>query len=140
MITLDQYFGQKISSPDATSTRIAAAGVMLQKVNDLLSVAEHEGMFTRKISPNTGTEISGAKGGSGDGGFRLSTSTTGANKSQHKEARAVDVYDPGNLLDGWLTDKMLERFGLYREHPDATPGWCHLQDVPPRSGNRTFRP
>jgi hypothetical protein len=60
--------------------------------------------------------------------------------SQHRHAHAVDIFDPENALDNWLTDDTLRAYGLYREHPDSTPGWCHLQDVPPRSGHFTFVP
>ena len=60
--------------------------------------------------------------------------------SKHRSAQAVDVYDPAGALDGWLTDDKLVKFGLFREHPDDTPGWCHLQSVGPRSGNRVFVP
>src|SRR3990167_3806030 len=35
---------------------------------------------------------------------------------------------------------VLERFELYREAPEKTSGWCHLQSVPPGSGKRTFYP
>jgi hypothetical protein len=35
---------------------------------------------------------------------------------------------------------VLEELQLWLEHPDATPGWCHLQILPPRSGRRVFYP
>ena len=55
---------------------------------------------------------------------------------------AVDLYDPYGEIDKWCMDNktVLAEFGVWLEHPDATPGWCHLQVVPPRSGNRVFRP
>lgn len=115
-----------------------AATELLFRVNALLDNAEHEGPFKRAIDPDTGTEISGSRGGAGDGGFRLPTATTGAAKSSHKEAKAVDVFDPGGKLDGWLTDERLEVYGLYREAPESTFGWCHLTIRPPHSGKRTF--
>jgi len=37
------------------------------------------------------------------------------------------------------TDK-LEAIGLWLEHPESTPRWCHVQIVPPASGKRVFRP
>jgi hypothetical protein len=54
--------------------------------------------------------------------------------------QAVDIDDDGNTLDAFLNDKILEMYGLAREHPMATPGWCHLQSVLPPSGHRTFYP
>lgn len=116
------------------------AKVLLSLVNPLLNEAAAKGVYTFDINPNTLTQISGSKGGAGDGGFRASNSTTGAAKSQHKQANAVDVYDPGNKLDKWLTDEILTKFGLYREAAAATPTWCHLQRIAPGSGRRTFNP
>lgn len=135
MITPEQYFQAKPHTPE----HAAAASGLLEKVNALIEWALTVG-FDAPTCPNTGTQISGSKGGQGDGGFRLSTSTTGAAGSKHKLAHAVDVYDPGNALDTLLSDDDLRRFGLYREAPESTQGWCHLQDLAPGSGHRTFVP
>ena len=137
MITADEYFGAKTHSDEQTK----AADGLLEKVNALLDSV----IWAYPIDPDTGTSISGVKGGAGDGGFRLPDSKTGAAKSKHKLAHAVDVFDPDNILDASLTDELLKEFGLFREHPDATNGWCHLQDLPPgawRMDNdkRTFYP
>ena len=138
MITLQDYFGTKMANPEATLAMKSNADALLRRVNALLRRAGQEGVYAAPLDPDTGTLISGSRGGAGDGGFRLSTSTTGAAGSKHRTAHAVDVYDPINVLDKWLTDDLLEEFGLYREDPKATPGWCHLQDVPPGSGRRTY--
>jgi len=89
-----------------------------------------------KCDVDTGTFISGSKGGSGDGGFRLTTATTGAALSSHKEASGIDIYDEGDKLDNLLDahPEILEKFNLYRETPSATRGWCHLTKRPPKSG------
>lgn len=126
------YFGEKPHSPQHTSN----AFELFRRVNGLLT----ELQWAYPTDPDTGTPISGSKGGSGDGGFRLTTSITGAASSKHKLACAVDVYDPENKLDEMLTDELLTKFDLYREHPDDTPGWCHLQTLPPGSRRRTFKP
>lgn len=60
--------------------------------------------------------------------------------SKHMTGDAVDVSDNDGAIDAWLTDAILEKHGLYREAPAATPTWCHLQQTPPRSGRRTFNP
>ena len=132
MITTAEYFGSKPHTPEQANS----ADALLVKVASLLDSL----IWAYPIDPDTGTSISGSKGGSGDGGFRLPTATTGKAQSKHKTAHAVDVYDPENKLDESLDDQILTEFGLYREHPDSTPGWCHLQDVPPGSGRRTFHP
>lgn len=136
MITPEQYFGGK---PHTPKQEIAARD-LLARVNTLLNEAEADGMVTHTHDPDTGTEISGSKGGAGDGGFRLSRATTGRLLSSHKEARGVDVYDPSNDIDGWLDDSLLIKYNLYREAPESTPGWCHLTTRAPHSGRRTFQP
>ena len=133
MITIEQYFAVK----PHTDAHAASATELLLRVNHLL---EHLARVQVPSCPNTGTQISGSKGGQGDGGFRLPTATTGAGLSSHKEAKGVDVYDPLNLLDNAITDALLEEFDLYREHPDSTPRWCHLTTRAPHSGHRTFLP
>lgn len=144
-INTDDYFRKPFSG-----AQFAAASDLLKRVNDLAHEAERAGAFTFAIDPDTGCAISGRSGGDGDGGFRTPSSTTGAPSSSHREARGVDVYDPGNRLDRWLDgfeandgaggNRKLEEFGLYREAPSATNTWCHLTTRPPQSGARTFNP
>lgn len=132
MIGLAQYFGAKPHTPEQT----AAALDLLTRASAICNAVGYEA----PIDPDTGSQISGSRGGAGDGGFRLPTATTGRGLSSHKEARGVDLYDPENQLDERITDELLEAHGLYREHPDSTPGWCHLTTRAPGSGRRTFRP
>jgi hypothetical protein len=58
----------------------------------------------------------------------------------HERSFAVDVADNENEADGEITDEILAAYGLWREAPDATRSWVHLQTVPPKSGHRTFNP
>ena len=132
MITISQYFQAKPHTAD----HVVAAYDLLKRVDSLLQCLN----YTVPLCPNTGTAISGSKGGSGDGGFRLQTATTGAALSSHKTGQGIDLYDPKGALDSLLTDSLLEQFGLYREAPSATSGWCHLTTRAPHSGNRTFLP
>ena len=142
MITLEQYFGAKPYTPMHED----AARELLSRVDALVGEAVVDGAFNRPVDPDTGTEVSGSKGGAGDGGFRLPTATTGTPSSAHKQAMAVDVFDPANALDRWLDrfegasgeNSKLEEHGLYRETPNATQGWCHLTTRAPRSGRRTY--
>lgn len=143
MITIEQYFGAK---PHSTKQALAATD-LLRLVNMLCDEAEADGV-ERQTDPDTGTEISGSKGGNGDGGFRMPGATTGRAMSSHKEGRGVDVFDPVNKLDDWLDlfegsegqNSKLEQCGLYRERPNETPGWSHLTTRAPSSGKRTFIP
>ncbi|HEY6965854.1 MAG TPA: hypothetical protein VI229_00170 [Burkholderiales bacterium] len=150
MISAIEYFGYKPHTPQQASCALD----LLDRVNGLRAEAFAAGVPC-PIDPDTGTEISGSKGGAGDGGFRLETATTGRGNSSHKILPAakpagagVDCFDPTNALDGWLDqfedgaggNSKLEEYGLYREHPDSTPGWCHLTNRAPGSGHRTFQP
>ena len=132
MITLAQYFQAK----PHTAEHVVAAYDLLKRVDSLLQTLN----YTPPTCPNTGTQISGSKGGSGDGGFRLQTATTGAALSSHKTGQGIDLYDPVNHLDAILTDTLLAQAGLYREAPSETQGWTHLTTRAPHSGNRTFLP
>jgi hypothetical protein len=132
MITSNQYFAGKPHNPIHENNFIDLIG----RIEAMLSYLG----YTPPVCPNTGTQISGSKGGSGDGGFRLQTATTGSGNSSHKEAKGIDIYDPLNTLDDMLTDEVLTKFNLYREAPESTHNWCHLTTRAPASGHRTFLP
>lgn len=65
-----------------------------------------------------------------------------APNSKHITGQAIDLEDKDGKLKEWCTfnQDSLERFGLYMEHPEDTPTWVHLQNVPPKSGKRIFKP
>ncbi len=143
MITLEQYFRKP--RPLAHE---ANAAELLRLRNEL---REEWMAATGKrcpVDPDTESEISGVARGDGDGGYRTPGSRTGAAGSSHRSGEGVDDYDPADDLDAWLDgfedgkggNSMLEKHHLYREHPSATKGWCHLTTRAPRSGNRTFLP
>ena|SRR5690606_22041941 len=133
MITIAEYFGKW--EIQKTPQFITSAEGLLFRVNRLLLAAVNDGVMLKK-NPRTGSYVSGEQ----YGGFRPAECTIGAARSAHKQALAVDVYDPKNALDEWLTDARLEEHELYREHPDDTFGWCHLSTKAPGSGRRTFKP
>jgi len=134
MITLQDYF---VDKPHPTEYNLNAL-TLLYRVNNLLAAYTTDTGLIIPNNPATGSQVSG----SGDGGFRLPTSTTGSSKSAHKVAQAVDIADHGEHLDNWL-DKYpdaLIKYDLYREEPSATINWCHLGTRKPLSGKRTFKP
>lgn len=148
MISLSDYF-EKPHTP----AQSVAAGNLLNRVNALGNEAAALGVFAWRVDEDTHTMISGRNGGDGDGGFRTPASPTGGPDSSHRilkpdEGAGVDPFDPGDRLDKWLDgfedgrggNSILEKHGLYREHPDDTPGWCHLTTRAPHSGKRTFKP
>ena len=135
MITLQDYFSDK---PHPTEYNLNAL-TLLYRVNNLIAAFVTDTRTILQNNPATGNQISGSK--SGDGGFRLPTSTTGSSKSAHRQAKAVDIYDHGEL-DKWLDENpdVLIKYDLYREASVSTPGWCHLSTRKPLSGKRTFKP
>jgi hypothetical protein len=139
-ITLDQYIGKfaKFSDWQQHKDYQDSAKIMLFKVNAFLAHLQSNYGLNIRINPMTKSIISGIE----YGGFRPKDCPQGAKNSPHKIGRAVDVYDPDQGIDN-LLDKhpeLLVQFDLYREHPSATNNWCHLQDKPVASGNRTFYP
>lgn len=69
-----------------------------------------------------------------------------APKSNHIECLASDFADPSGAIALYCLDNLdvLERCGLYMEHPDHTErgdeSWVHLQSKKPPSGRRIFKP
>lgn len=123
MITLDQYLmGRK---EGLTSDLLSNAQDTINKVNRLLQLFGS----TRKVT-------------SGYRPAAINAAVGGAKKSNHMLCKACDLEDKDGKLDAWCYDNQpkLAEIGLWLEHPSATPGWCHLQTVPPKSGVRVFRP
>jgi hypothetical protein len=133
----EQYFGKWISHKDVTLEIIDNAKALCIAVNRLIASMEMTG-FVFKINPLTGTII----GGESLGGFRPQDCPIGAPKSAHKQGQAVDIYDPDNAIDNWLTghQALLKDYGLYFEHPTATPRWSHWSTRKPKSGRTFFYP
>lgn len=133
MIFLSDYLGKWCD--DATYDHKSNADELLERVNALLIEADaHE--VDLQENPRTGTYVSGEQ----YGGYRPQGCTIGAPQSAHKQGMAIDIYDPQNALDNWISDGILTKHDLYREAPQATNGWVHLTTRPPRSGRRTFFP
>ena len=136
MITLDDYF--KTVEDLRTAESEKAASILLERVNALLDcLCKYHG-FSRKINPRTGSEISG--NGSGGGGARRKDCKEGSALSSHKTFMGIDITDQDNSKDAVISDMMLLKFDLYREHPDYTKNWVHLTTRSPASGKRTFIP
>lgn len=137
MITLNQYIGPHRESPDWTDEREQNATKLLAACC-ALEVEMARGGVKFPDNPATHSGISGQT----FGGFRPQDCPVGAPNSNHKEARAVDRYDPEGIIDLWCMAHLdrLQAHSIWLEHPDATVGWSHWQSVPPRSGSRVFRP
>lgn len=79
-------------------------------------------------------------------GFRNSVDQNRINpsapRSKHLLGQAADVLDSEGKLKALLVlhPEILVNCGLWCEAAASTPSWCHMQIVPPRSGNRWFLP
>lgn len=123
MITVDDYLmGRKAG---LTFELLENAIDTVEKVNLLLEAFGSDRKVTSGYRP---AAVNAAVGG--------------ARKSNHMACKACDLEDQNEQLDQWCVNntKKLAEIGLWLEHPSATKGWCHVQTVPPRSGNRIFKP
>ena len=129
MISLaDYWMGRDKRYPASWNEDIEAHAVdLLSRVNSLLAV------FGEDRAVNSGwrpPEVNSA-------------TPNAALKSKHMTGNAVDLADPEGDLDDWCSENdgsRLIQYGLWMEHPAATKGWCHLQNLPPKSGKRVFYP
>ena len=128
MITLDDfYMGRDVTyASELTDELRANAVVTVARANALLAAFGQD----RKVN-------------SGWRPAAVNAATPGAAPfSQHMLCRAVDLSDPEGDLDNFLfscTQNLLDLV-LWMEHPASTKGWCHVQTVPPKSGNLVFYP
>jgi hypothetical protein len=139
-ITIEDYMmGRDSMYPGELNDDIEAnAEETVRKVNSLLAVMEAEGVLL-EANPKTQSLVSsGWRPPQINGQVK-----NAAPKSKHMTAQAVDLYDPEGALDDFCTGSAqaaLASIGLWMEHPAFTKGWCHLQIVAPRSGQRVFYP
>lgn len=144
MISVNEYFGRWVH--DAPDEHLKNARNLLEAVGKLIGYLIGQGI-TFPYNPNTHTLISGRQ----YGGYRPQSCPEGAPQSAHKQALAVDLYDPqGDIDDYLLADyessqdagkpSILERYGIYIEHPSKTISWSHWSIRAPKSGNRVFYP
>ena len=132
----DYWMGRNAThADDLTPEIVRNAGHLLRKVNNLI-VLMHD--VEVESHPVTGNPItSGWRPPAINAGTR-----NAAPRSHHMSGNAVDLYDPVGAIDDWCMGHLdfLAEAGLWMEHPSATKGWCHLQQMPPRSGRRVFWP
>ncbi len=80
--------------------------------------------FLQELTPDVAYKVSS--------GFRPSSVNSkipnAAKRSLHMTGLAIDLEDPENELDQLITSKpeLLDKYGLWLEHPDSTPKWTHL--------------
>ena len=142
-ITLEQYFGGRRErygtecSPGIEENANRAVPIF----NQLLSEAERFGIQIPLVESG---DFAGSVINSGWRPPSINMCTPGASATSfHMTGQAVDFHDPENSFDNWLMTPegqyTLITLGLWLEHPDDTPGWTHVQILPPPSGNRVFK-
>ena len=139
MITLTQYFmGRDITHEHALGSDLREnARRTVAAANSLLLFAKGAGVVLKP----------GSDWGMVRSGWRpaaINAATPGASRtSLHMRCMAIDLEDVDHTLAVWCNanaSTVLRDLGLWLEHPDHTPTWCHVQTKPPGSGNRVFRP
>lgn len=127
-ITLaDYYMGRDLTFPDQLTDILRSnAQITVERANQLLFRA---GMQRDVNSGWRPAEVN-------------ATVKNAAKSSKHITCQAIDIGDDDDALDAWCMSHqhILAEIGLWMEHPSATPRWCHVQIVAPKSGNRVFYP
>lgn len=136
MITLEQFYmgRDKTYASELTAEIKKNATETVRRINLLLALFYAANPKAAKRSVNSGWRPAAINAGV----------KNAAPKSKHMLCLAGDLSDDDEALDKWcMTEagrEAMETVGLWLEHPSATPRWCHLQTVAPRSGNRVFYP
>ena len=145
ILTSEDYFGRMSHREKPSEDVVANADVLIDAINGLYAHCgwdDASDISSGYRSPDYNASqralwiaTNGAQG------------ANTATRSKHMTGQASDQMDDAAQSKAkYLFDHQdaLKQFGLYMEHPSATKGkwtnWCHLQSVPPRSGNRVFFP
>lgn len=129
MITLETYLNNKEKEyPDEWNFILEKAALsLLEKINGLFAEIDFKDPVVTSgfRPPSYNAKVPRA-----------------AKRSKHTTCHAIDIADVNNELESKLTDKLLEKYGLYIEDPGVTDkrSYIHFQDIAPHSGKRRFIP
>jgi len=127
MITVDQYLGQHLQGHEMELTEDikANAAIICGRANQLIAAFGVDRELRSGWRPAA-----------------VNHSAGGAMRSKHMLGQAVDIEDNDGRLDKFCKQNigLLEQLELWLEDGASTPSWCHIQCIPPRSGNRFFIP
>ena len=127
MIPVDKYLGQHLAGHEQELTEDIQtnATIICNRANQLIAAFGEDRELRSGWRPPA-----------------VNHNTGGALHSRHMTGQAVDIEDNDGRLDAFCRDNigLLEQLGLWLEDEVATPTWCHVQCVPPRSGDRFFIP
>lgn len=131
----DYFGGLDDSHPLEMSPRIEHnAGILLDVVNRTLVIAALNGARAT-VNPHTGTVVRV--------GWRppsINRQLGGSQNSLHMTGMAIDIHDTDGSLGQWAMFHVepLVMIGVWCRAIYATPGWVHMQSMPPPSRERFF--
>lgn len=114
-ITSSGKYPERAKSMELTDEVKNNAKVLLDLVNQFL--------IELGVNPDT------LKISSGFRPSKINSSIPNASKkSLHMTGLAIDIEDTNNELDKLIQSRpeLLDKYGLWLEHPNSTPGWTHL--------------
>jgi uncharacterized protein YcbK (DUF882 family) len=129
IITSSGKYPDRANSDELTDEVRANIQDLLARVNGLLAEVEIAPAVSGGFRPRKVNEALRKKGA--------------APKSLHMSGRAVDLNDPVGALKFKIimNPQLLAKYGLWMEHYESTPGWCHLDTgTRPDRPVRIFRP
>ena len=112
-ITASGKYKDRLLSSELTKEVKDNAIILLNRVNQLLKELGY-----KKVDVSSGFRTSA-----------VNAATKGsAKKSLHMLGKAVDIADPKHELYKKIEEKpeLLKKYGLWMEHKDNAPTWCHL--------------
>lgn len=128
IITSSGKYPERLTSEDLTEAVRENIVDLVGRVNLLLTELQDAPRVTSGFRPR-----------------KVNAGTKGAApKSLHMSGKAVDLNDPVGSLKFKIimNPQLLAKYGLWMEHYESTPGWCHLDTGNHRPDRpvRIFRP
>lgn len=120
MITLNDWVTSSGKYPERAKSEDLTDEVKVNATS-FLAVLNN---FLQELTPDVDYSVSS--------GFRPSSVNSkipnAAKKSLHMTGLAIDLVDADGELDKLIQSKpeLLDKYGLWLEHPDKTIGWCHI--------------
>jgi len=134
------YANVAVPEDELTDDMRASAADLLERINGLLAVFGHDRGLTSGWRPQSVNDYMRELHA------KNPAAPNAARTSKHITCNGCDVADSDGSLDAFIdaNPDVLEQFGLWREAPGSTHGWCHLQNVQYGSWTegktRTFAP
>lgn len=113
-VTSSGKYKERASSKELTNEVKTNAIILINKINQLLKE-----LGVEDVSVSSGFRPSNIN----------SAIPNAAKKSLHMAGKAIDIVDKNGKLDELLNSDLgqdlLQKYGVWQEHPDKTPNWTH---------------